>query len=222
LKTPRSSKSIRHFQNDFWKNPTNAKLQKLFKANEELAAQHAMDEHTKLGLIDALKVEKKSHKRGKRLNLLGEEDNGPQLFSTPRVKAAQAFQAAKEEKEKEDRARIDANRAASALKKAKDDAIRAEKALQAAARAANKDEVEAEEKAEKQAQKQKEAQAKKALKDPLAKAKTPAKPKKAPVRENKVVRFVGVDPNEVVLAEPPKRTSSGRAVKAPKIFEKGT
>lgn len=217
LKTPRSAKSICHFQNNYRKNPTTAKLQKLFKANEELSTQVALDKHIKEGLIESLKREKKSHNWGKRLNLLGEEDNGPQLFSTLRVKVAQAFQAAKEEK-----ARIASNKAATAAKKAKDDAIKAEKALQAAARAANKDEVEAQEKAEKQAQKQKEAQAKKALKDPPAKAKAPAKPKKTLACKKKVVRFDGVDLNKVVSAKPPERTSSDRAVKVLKIFEKGT
>jgi hypothetical protein len=153
LKTPRSVKSIRQFQNDYRKNPTNAKLQKLFKANEELAAQAALDKHTKEGLFESLKLEKKCHNRGKKLNLLGEEDCGPQLFSTERVKAAQTFQAQKEEEERRERARIDANKAAAAIKKAEKEAKAAEKRLQAAIRGANKAEVEAEEKAEKQAQK---------------------------------------------------------------------
>ena len=33
------------------------------------------------GLLEALNVEKKKRVRGKWLNLLGEEDNGPRLFS---------------------------------------------------------------------------------------------------------------------------------------------
>jgi hypothetical protein len=51
LKTPWSSKSIRLFQADYLKDPTNAKLQRLFNANEDLAAQAALDQHTKEGLI---------------------------------------------------------------------------------------------------------------------------------------------------------------------------
>lgn len=91
LKTPRSSKSIRQFQIAYRKAPSYAKLQKLFKANEELTAQAAINKHTKEGLIESLKREKKSRKQGKRLNLVGEEDSGPQLFSTPRVRAILAF-----------------------------------------------------------------------------------------------------------------------------------
>ncbi len=51
----------------------------------------------------------------------------------------------------EERARINANKVATALKKAKNKALKAEKALQAAIRASNKDKVEAKEKAKKQA-----------------------------------------------------------------------
>ena len=47
LKTPLSSKSICQFQISYQDDPTNEKLQLLFKANECLAAQHAVDEHTK-------------------------------------------------------------------------------------------------------------------------------------------------------------------------------
>jgi hypothetical protein len=37
IKTPKSAKSIRYFQNDYRKNPTKLKLEKLFKANIELS-----------------------------------------------------------------------------------------------------------------------------------------------------------------------------------------
>jgi hypothetical protein len=221
LKTPRSAKSIRHFQLDYQKNPTAAKLQKLFKANKELAVQVVLDKYTKEGLIELLKIEKKSYNRGKRLNLLGKENSSPQLFVAERVRAAQAFQKEKEDKAKAERARIDANKAATAIKKAKDDAAKAERALQAATRKANKAKVDAEEKAEKQAQKQKDAIASKASKDLLAKAKSPAKPRKAPVYKKKVVRFIGSNPEGGVAAVLVKVTKTGCVVKTPVIFEKG-
>ena len=37
VKTPKSAKSIRHFQLDYHKNPTKLKLEKLFKANIKLS-----------------------------------------------------------------------------------------------------------------------------------------------------------------------------------------
>jgi hypothetical protein len=138
------------------------------------------------------------------------------------VKRAQAIAAEKDEKEKQERARIDANKAATALKKQKTEAAKAQKALQAAVRSANKAEVEAEEKAERQAQKKKEALVKKASKDPLVKTKALVKAQKAPIREKKAVQFNGVDEEGGVPAEPQKQTSKGRMIKKPVIFEKGT
>ena len=61
------------------------------------------------------------------------------LFSARVVRAAQAFAREKEEKEKHERVRIDANK----------EPEQAEKALQAATRKGNQAEVETEEKAEK-------------------------------------------------------------------------
>ena len=77
-------------------------LELVFRANERLAAQHSIDEHEKRGLTEALRAEKKKRQRGKRLNLLGEEDVGPQFFSPSRILAARAFQAAKRAKEEQE------------------------------------------------------------------------------------------------------------------------
>jgi hypothetical protein len=67
-----------------------------------------------------LKAEKKCNNRGKRLNVLSEEHNKPILFSPDKVRHAQAVQAEKEENKRKEIASIDANRAATALKNAKD------------------------------------------------------------------------------------------------------
>ena len=94
--------------------------------------------------------------------------------------------------------------------------------MQAATRSANKDEVIAEERAERKAQKKKETAQTIALKDLLARPKTPTKAVKALVSQKKVVRFDGSDIKEVVAPEPAKRTNRGRAIKTPVIFEQGT
>jgi len=47
----------------------------------------------------SLKNEKKKKQRGKRLNLLNEEDSGPQFFNLQRVQAARQFQATKDAEE---------------------------------------------------------------------------------------------------------------------------
>jgi hypothetical protein len=46
-----------------------------------------------------IQIEKKKRKRGKRLNLLSEEDNGPQFSSLARIQAAREYLAQKETKE---------------------------------------------------------------------------------------------------------------------------
>jgi len=221
LKTPWTVKSIRHFQASYRKNPTAEKLAKLFKANEELSAQVSLDQYTKEGLIESLKLEKKCRNRGEKLNILGKENNGPILFSAENVRLAQTKAAEKEEKEKAERVRIDSNKVAAATKKAQKDALQAEKGLQAATRKDNLEEVRAEEKAEKQAQKRKETLAKKASKAVPAVYKSPAKPRKAPIRKKKAVQFINVDAMGVVASATQKRTTSGRVVKQPRTFEQG-
>ncbi|SLM33726.1 hypothetical protein LPUS_02273 [Lasallia pustulata] len=54
-----------------------------------------------LELTAALREEKRRRKRGKRLNLLGEEESGPQFFSPGRVTAVRTWQAEKEEEEQQ-------------------------------------------------------------------------------------------------------------------------
>ncbi|KAH9203171.1 hypothetical protein DL95DRAFT_419257 [Leptodontidium sp. 2 PMI_412] len=129
IKTPTSSKSIRHFQLDYRKNPTKLKLEKLFKANIELSTQAALDRHTKEGLIGALKEEKKSRVYGKRLNVLGEEHTKPIYFSAANVRLAQAKLAEKEAFEKSERIRINAKKVIQAENKARREAEKAAKAL---------------------------------------------------------------------------------------------
>jgi hypothetical protein len=222
IKTPRSAKSIRYFQADYRKNPTQAKLQKLFKANEELVAQAALDRQTKEGLIESLKVEKKSKAQGKRLNVLGEEHTKPILFSADNVRLAQEKAAKKEAFERSERVRIDTKKTKQALKKQRTDIEKAAKALQAAVRKENIEEVRAEEKAEKEAQKEKETTQTQALKCLPMRVKTPTKPRKALVQRKKVIRFVGSDIKGGVPETPVKQSSRGRAIKPRVIFEKGS
>jgi hypothetical protein len=46
-------------------------------ANSRLATANSIAQHTIRGLVRALKMEKKKQNRGKRLNLVKEEANGP-------------------------------------------------------------------------------------------------------------------------------------------------
>ena len=85
LKTPMTSHAVRRLQQQYRKAPSSPLLTKLFRANERLVSQHSIDQHTLNGVIGALKLEKKKRRRGKRLNLVKEEDFGAQFFSPARV-----------------------------------------------------------------------------------------------------------------------------------------
>ena len=142
------------------------------------------------------KLENMSHNRRKRLNLLGEEDAGPELFSPPRIRAVQESQAAKKAEEEKERTRNASKKAASAVKKTREEVAKADRALQLALA---KDQIEAEDKAVKTAQKEKEKQAKQAAEPLKEKPNTPVKARKA-LGGKKTVRFVSVDPKEVPRA----------------------
>ena len=96
LKTPITCRAVRRFQKAYKADPDVKKLGKLFKANLYLSAQHAIDRHIEQGLLESIKDEKKRRRRGKRLNLVGEENSEPQFFSPARVQAAREFQESKE------------------------------------------------------------------------------------------------------------------------------
>jgi hypothetical protein len=64
----------------------------------------------KQGLLETFKDEKKKRKRGKRLNLVGGEDNGGQLFDSARVRAALDYQEEKDAIAIAEKARKDAKK----------------------------------------------------------------------------------------------------------------
>ena len=218
LKTPLTTKSIRHFQISYRRSPNPEKLQLLFKANEILATQHSIDEHTKKGLVETIKDEKKKRQRGKKLNVLGEEDHGPQFFSPTTIKRAQDVQAAKTAEAEVEKARIASNKITNAAKKAKNDAEKAEKALQRQVAKDTKAQIDAEKKAEKEAQKLANQRAKLASKVTVKKKATTKTPKKAAVGRKRSVRFVEVAAEGVGPKTPTKVTSTGRCIKTPQRY----
>ena len=59
VKTPLTSKSIRHIQRQYHLDPSPSKLDLLFRSQQKLAAQHEIDQHIQGGLLETLKDEKK-------------------------------------------------------------------------------------------------------------------------------------------------------------------
>ncbi len=95
LNTLLSSHAIRQLAREGHLNPRDTYIQALLQGSEQLAAQVNCLQFENRGLLEALKAKKKKLVRGKRLNLLGEEDTWPQNFSPSRVQAAIDFATAK-------------------------------------------------------------------------------------------------------------------------------
>ncbi len=74
-----SCRAVRRIQKAYNIHPSTKLLSLIFRANERLAAQQSILLHKRARLVGALQIEKTKRKRGKRLNLLGEEDSGPQF-----------------------------------------------------------------------------------------------------------------------------------------------
>jgi hypothetical protein len=73
VKTPYSVRGIRQFNKAILKSPSKEMISKLIKANEVNSSQAAIAQYQVKGLKEALVIEKKKRKRGKKLNLIGED-----------------------------------------------------------------------------------------------------------------------------------------------------
>src|SRR5207248_643111 len=100
--------------------PTQEKLDKMFKAIDTLQAKSSILEHKNKGLENAILLDKKSKGKKRRLNLQGEDACKAQFWSTEEVLEAKARLQAKEEAEEQEKA-------AKAEKKASTEATRKQK-----------------------------------------------------------------------------------------------
>jgi len=95
ISTSYTAKRIRQFSKIYAKNPSKVAFRKLTKANETNAAKASIAEHRAESLKEALQLEKKKRRRGKKLNLTGEPSGKAQFFGTAEVLAAIAREDAK-------------------------------------------------------------------------------------------------------------------------------
>ena len=147
-------------------------------------------------MLDTLSKEKKRRKRGKKLNLVGEEDTGAQLFHSSRVYAALEYQAVKEAAEQAKKAEKEAKKVQAAENKQRKEDKAQEKALQ---RQVNQ-EVKAQKKADKLAAKQVTKSQPKVIKEKGKKSLSVILPyKKASNSSTKVVTFA--EHVEVIIKE---------------------
>ena len=107
-------KRIRQFSKIHNRRLLKEAFRKLIKANEMNVARASIIEHRVNGLKEALQMEQKKRRRGKKLNLVREPSGRAQFFGTEEVMAAQARETEKvvlaekekldKEKEKEEKA----------------------------------------------------------------------------------------------------------------------
>jgi DDE superfamily endonuclease len=215
LKTPKTSKSIRHFQNDYLKNPSKAKLEMLFRANEALAAAASIQEHRANNLEGALEREKKKRQRGKRLGLTGKEVKGAQLFGVDEIQVAREFQANKEaEIEAEKKAKEEA-KVQRAVRKELEKQEKERRAVQREIDRQMKKDLKAQEKADKEAAKLAKKELKKAA--PVSKV---SQKRQTVASKNRDIEGQESEPQIGDLASiPPPTTRSGRATALPQRFK---
>src|SRR5450432_3633020 len=130
----KTSRTICCIYNVYITNPIKSNLSLILKANIYLVVQQDINNHIIYSLRNTIQLEKKKRKRGKRLNLLSEEDNRLQFYSPARIQAAREFQAQKEATEEENRAKIASKKALAIVAKEKAEATKKERALQLAIR----------------------------------------------------------------------------------------
>ena len=102
LQTPKSCRAVRRVQKAYKQTHSEALLDLVFKANVALATQVSIDQYIINGLHTALKLERQKRKKGRKLNLVGEDDIGLQFYSPNRVKCALVFRDEKEANEQVD------------------------------------------------------------------------------------------------------------------------
>jgi hypothetical protein len=119
-RTPLTTKAIRQFTIRFQQSPSKERANRASKALLVLAAEKSIVVHENHGLREALLLEQKKRKKGKRLNLCGENDTGAMYWAADTVAKAVEFQAEKErlqQLEDEAKEQRKVQRAANALKK---------------------------------------------------------------------------------------------------------
>ena len=161
-------------------------------------------------------MEKQKRKKTKRLNLLGEEDSGPQLFSPSRVQAAKAFQAQKEAVEEEKKTAVAEKKAQAVANKLQKEKDKQEKALRRAIQRQQTQAVKEQKKAEIQARKATREAAKKLEEQTRLERINSKKPKKACNFQSAQKSSPEHSDSPDSVEAPERSTRSGRVVKPPR------
>jgi hypothetical protein len=78
------------------RSPTTRKLDRIFKSAWVLSAQVSILKKENEGLVEALALKRDKCKKGRRLNLCGEESSGVEIYTPGKVVAAREYMEAKD------------------------------------------------------------------------------------------------------------------------------
>jgi len=219
IKTPYTAKAIRQMKKSIKEEPTQEKMDKIFKAIDTLQAKSSILEHTNKGLESAIQLDKKTKGKKRKLNLQGEDASKAQFWSIGEVLEAQAQLKAKDDEEEQEKvAKAQRKASAEATRKQKekdkqDKAIENAVARQIAKEARARRQIE--EREAKEAAKKLKASEKTLKKLPIASPKA----KKAALKSKtnaQASNAVSVEVQEEEVVQTKTRT---RVVKPPLHFE---
>ena len=215
MKTPLTSRGIRTLHRILKENPKDDEaLNKLFLASERLAVLNPIMGHELDGLTQAIHMEKKKRNQGKRLNLLGEEAGGPQLFSPNQVMRAKAILLEKEEEERQKRLQIEARKEVQVIARIQ----KAEGKKERAIAMALKRQIQIEERAQKARAREEQKEAKRKAKETLAVIQDQKKTPKKSSNKRKRAVSIAIDTDDRKEENQPKRNARGRNIILPKKF----
>jgi hypothetical protein len=101
-KTPKTPLDLRALRQAYYamnRSPTTRKLDRIFKSARVLSAQVSILKKENEGLVEALALERDKCKKGRRLNLCGEESSGVEIYTPGKVVAAREYIEAKDAQE---------------------------------------------------------------------------------------------------------------------------
>jgi hypothetical protein len=101
-KTPLHSRALRQAYISMNRSPSTRKLNYIFKSARVLAAQVSILQKENEGLVEALDLEKDKRRKGRRLNLCGEESSGVEIYTPGKVVKAREYMEAKDAQEQAD------------------------------------------------------------------------------------------------------------------------
>jgi hypothetical protein len=220
VRTPKSSKAIRHFHLAWRRDPSTDKVEILFHTTQALAAKVSVLEHVNKGLRNAITLQKQKGQKGKRLNLCGEVSQGMECYSPDKVVDAREYHEKKEAEELLEAKAKEARKIQRAANALKNKQLKEEKEARQAAAQLAKDLHLANPAARKAPSKKPKVVVSKAKKAASTVSKTQKPlPKTAPAKKSVKKGVAQVVPAEEVVGEAVTANRRGRQIKLPTRFK---